>query len=787
MFGYDGYQTIRKRNWTTTSLMLLALGIVSDISEIFGPITKIGLYTSIIAASILGIVILRRLRFCDLCVVPFVLSVIFSVIFGGVAIAQNADPTPGDGVIADFVPGVKEIHKVILAALWGIKQTTDDTNARVAELQGQIQNLSVQHNRKYDEILAKLEVEKGISKSALSEHLVKLGATKEISVAEIPAFLETFANDYQNLKDRLLTLDIDDGQLADIRRNAFKRLEAGDLSGARIVLQDARKILTAGRETSASREAALLADEAEIDRLDLNYPAAAQKFLQAADLTDFDGDLASQYRFNAANIFYRLANEFGETSVLADAIRLYNDLLGYYDRARVPLSWAVTQNNLGNALAKLGERNGSLSLLNDAGVAYGKALEEYSRGETPLDWAMAQNNLGSVFLQLSDRQGGTDLLRDAIDAFQNALLERTRERAPFDWAATKNNIGNAYKELALRTNNPVLMGDAVSAYRDALSEWSFETAPDFWAIAQSNLGNTLTDLGDLEAGTERYVEALAVFDDALRALDRRRAPLMWATVQNNRGWTLLSIGRREQSISRLQEAVSAFQASLEERTRERVPLEWAGTQKRLGMALGNLGWQTGDPARVDDAIAALRLALEENTFARTPKDWVNVQAELGYAFRAKGDLTGQANDFLVSASHFETLANAGLEQIYTERQDLILAEFHQGMCWSLIRAMETQRTLQHFTLAEPACNGTVQALAPHTDDVRRLDALYNLAYLKLIVAEIRSDETFAREALAGFQAIQTDPLSTAETTPRPDVLNEISRAQAVLNAQPQTP
>ena len=58
-------------------------------------------------------------------------------------------------------------------------------------------------------------------------------------------------------------------------------------------------------------------------------------------------------------------------------------------RARVPLLWAGTQNNLGAALRVLGEREGGRRL--EAAVsAYRDALKERTRARVPLYWAQTQ-------------------------------------------------------------------------------------------------------------------------------------------------------------------------------------------------------------------------------------------------------------------------------------------------------------------------------------------------------------------------------------------------------------
>jgi Tetratricopeptide repeat len=73
----------------------------------------------------------------------------------------------------------------------------------------------------------------------------------------------------------------------------------------------------------------------------------------------------------------------------------------------VPLDWAMTQNNFGNALARLGERESGTAHLEEAAAAYRLALEERTRDRVPLDWAQTQNNLGLTLEALGERESGT--------------------------------------------------------------------------------------------------------------------------------------------------------------------------------------------------------------------------------------------------------------------------------------------------------------------------------------------------------------------------------------------
>ena len=68
-----------------------------------------------------------------------------------------------------------------------------------------------------------------------------------------------------------------------------------------------------------------------------------------------------------------------------------HDSLGTeWTRERVPLDWATTQNNLGNALSRLGARESGTARLEEAVAAYRAALEEWTREATPHWHGIAQ-------------------------------------------------------------------------------------------------------------------------------------------------------------------------------------------------------------------------------------------------------------------------------------------------------------------------------------------------------------------------------------------------------------
>jgi tetratricopeptide (TPR) repeat protein len=102
---------------------------------------------------------------------------------------------------------------------------------------------------------------------------------------------------------------------------------------------------------------------------------AAEKYAEAASLVaSFDAESCRNWLLAQAGELYDQGDEFGDNAALADAISRYRQCLDLTPRARVPLLWAMTQNNLGNALQKLGERESGTGRLEEAVAAYRAAL-----------------------------------------------------------------------------------------------------------------------------------------------------------------------------------------------------------------------------------------------------------------------------------------------------------------------------------------------------------------------------------------------------------------------------
>lgn len=266
---------------------------------------------------------------------------------------------------------------------------------------------------------------------------------------------------------------------------------------------------------------------------------------------------------NLASALLRLGERNSGTARLEESVTAYRAALTERMQERVPLEWAMTQQNLGNALKTLGERESrqdeSIRCFEAAVAAFRAALTERTRERVPLKWAMTQSNLGNALKLLGERESGQDesilRLEEAVAAYRAALTERPRERVPLQWAMTQNNLGAALASLGERESRQEesirRLAEAVTAYRAALTERTRERVPLDWAITQNNLGAALSALGERESGREqsiRHLEAAAAaYRAALTELTNESAPHWHDTAQQNLARCLALLEQRRTS------------------------------------------------------------------------------------------------------------------------------------------------------------------------------------------------------------------------------------------------
>ena len=486
--------------------------------------------------------------------------------FNDAGAAPNVGRGPGDNPTIDTAPDPEQIQAINVPLLAANK----DQATQVAQLSRQL----------------------GISEGAVGAFFAILGQ-EQIPPERWGSALAQIAQDHLSLLKRLESPPPDDAAIEEKTRAARQAVESGDNLRAEALLKEC--------------------EELDLHAANHSTKEANTRLRHAAETRAARGELAMTrigFLHESAKALYRQGEEKGDNAALTESIDARRNLLERLPRERVPLDWAMTQNNLGNALSSLGGRESGTGKLEEAAAAYRESLGEYTRERVPLDWAMTQNNLGNALTSLGERESGTGRLEEAVAAYREALKEHTRERVPLQWAMTQNNLGTALSSLGDRESGTGRLEEAVAAYREALKERTRERVPLDWATSQNNLGNALSMLGGRESGSGRLEEAVAAYRETLKEHTRERVPLQWATAQNNLGNALSNLGDRESGTGRLEEAVAAYREALEERTRERVPLDWAATQNNLGNTLTSLGERESGAASLEEAVVGFREALD---------------------------------------------------------------------------------------------------------------------------------------------------------------------------------
>jgi tetratricopeptide (TPR) repeat protein len=545
----------------------------------------------------------------------------------------------------------------------GIPQEKVDELVRDAKRP--LEELTTQQRENIALLKEKLDLNVGQVRAALG-----ILGENDIPPERLAAKLVEIAERFKDLQATASAQPGDDPEIAALKTDAQKAIEAGELAKADALLADVETEQRRGLDRLAVNAAETSARRGEIALTRLRYADAAIHFANAAGVfppNSAHEDKRISYLKKEASALYQQGNELGDNGALLSAIERRKRLLEMTPREREPLQWAMTQNGLGNALSSLGERQTGTAKLEEAVTAYREALKEWTRKRAPLEWAGTQNNLGNALQALGGRESGTAKLEEAVVAYREALKEQTRERVPLDWAQTQNGLGNALQALGGRESGTAKLEEAVVAYREALKEWTRERVPLHWATSQNNLGNALSGLGERQTGTAKLEEAVTAYREALKEQTRERVPLNWAMTQNGLGNALQALGQRENRTAKFEEAVAAYREALKERTRERVPLDWAMTQNNLGNALWRLGQRESGTTKLEEAVAAYREALKELTRERAPLQWAMLFGNEGVALMVLAERRRDAGMAKTALSQinaaFETMRDGGNAQL----------------------------------------------------------------------------------------------------------------------------
>jgi hypothetical protein len=223
----------------------------------------------------------------------------------------------------------------------------------------------------------------GFTSAAVSEFF-KIVGEQNVPEDKVPTRLIEVATHFAQTRDVLAALEPDDPHAAELAQRAKQALDSGRLTEADALLDQAQETeLAASRQADElekkAREAKelhhlnaamLVSSRGDIALTRLQYADAAAGYLQAATLVPpGHPDEAAKYRSRQAEALYRQGDERGDNAALTASIETWHLVLQDRSRERVPLDWAMTQNNLGRALVVLGERESGTTRLEEAVAA----------------------------------------------------------------------------------------------------------------------------------------------------------------------------------------------------------------------------------------------------------------------------------------------------------------------------------------------------------------------------------------------------------------------------------
>ena len=550
----------------------------------------------------------------------------------------DAGPSPADATVqAHGASSLIKFNGVDPAVLTAMATTFANEMYTTAEARAQAEARA-----------AELATKLGFTSAAVSEFFQILGKDN-VPLEKVPERLIEIAKHFTQTRDTLAALEPDDPHITETVGLATQALQAGRLSDADqlldqaknselVALREAQELIKLAKEAEdrhALNAAKMMASRGEIARTELRTKEAAEHFEQAVHLVPVGHPHElGRYLSRQADALSDLGDRQADNAALQSAIAIYHKALEQLQRHFAASDWALVQQNLGIALTALGYRESGTARLNEAVAAFRLALAERKRDAAPAEWARTQYHLGVALFRIGERERGTTRLEEAITAYRLALQGERRELVPLDWALTQNGLGLALWMIGERQSSTAELIEAASDFRLALKEQTRERAPRSWAETQNNIGLVLWSLGQREIGTARLAESVAAFRLALEERSRDRAPLEWAQTQSNLSLALRSLGQREDGTARLVEAVAAARLSLEERTRDRVPLLWALSQNNLGTTLRTLGARENGTAHLEEAETAYRLALEGSPRDRAPLRWAMAQSNLAPSLHA---------------------------------------------------------------------------------------------------------------------------------------------------------
>ena len=275
-------------------------------------------------------------------------------------------------------------------------------------------------------------------------------------------------------------------------------------------------------------------------------------------------------KFSKTYLFY--PNNKALERAIAHSIGMLGEELS---KAATPDTKVTAADNFLYTRGNYEQRRFSSNILDSAREALEVSLTDEYRDQEPLTWAETQNSLGNILAAQAQQQRDVELFEKAIQCFNNALEVFNHERSPLDWAATQYNLGTAKQALGRQLDDSKLLKASIDAYTHALLEWSRKETPEEWASAMHQLGATFHRYGRLLKGNRTFQKSVVAYKNALAEFNADDCAFELAATHNNCGAVLHNLAESEENSDRLEEAIRSYEKALTVCMEQQLPIHLA--------------------------------------------------------------------------------------------------------------------------------------------------------------------------------------------------------------------
>jgi tetratricopeptide (TPR) repeat protein len=433
---------------------------------------------------------------------------------------------------------------------------------------------------------------KGVAEAPLREVLKRLGET-EVAEAEIPDRLAKAADELIRLHADLARLSNDRPEFAAIRARASALIGKGDFDAARAALREGQRLADEMLEELSRTKVGFLADEARVDRLQLNYDPACVKFAEAAGL---DPDKVW--------LWIELGDLWTTRGSLAEAKKAFSASRNAASRNGNDRDLSVSHNRIGDTQVAQGDLAGALKSYRDS-LAIRDRLTKSDPGNAQWqrDLSVSYEKIGNVQAAKGDLAGALKSYRDSL-----SIRDRLSQSDPgnSEW---QRDLSVSYDKIGdVQVDQGVLAG-ALKSYRDshAIADRLAKSDPDN-ASWRRDLSVLYERVGDVQVAQGDLAGALKSYRDSLAIRDR-----LTQSDPGNAGWqrdlsaSYNKVGNVQVDQGDLAGALTSYRDSLAIRDRlAQSDLGNAGWQRDLAVSNGNIGVTLNTSRRPEEALAAFR-------------------------------------------------------------------------------------------------------------------------------------------------------------------------------------